>query len=85
MSSQQPNSAHFDLRIGGSAAILPENREICRSLTEVFGPLWLAPGDEVLDDLRHILRCYFPERDLATVKPLSKPTRLEQQKWKIRA
>ncbi len=36
--------------------------------------------DEVLDDLRYILRCYFPERDLATVKPLSKPTRLEQQK-----
>jgi hypothetical protein len=28
------------------AAILPENREICRSLTEVFGPLWLVrvPG-----------------------------------------
>src|SRR6516165_4154319 len=36
--------------------------------------------DEVLDHLRHILRCYFPERDLTTVKPLSKPTRLEQQK-----
>jgi TnpA family transposase len=35
--------------------------------------------EEVLDDLRHILRCYFPERDPATIKPLSKPTRLEQQ------
>jgi hypothetical protein len=33
----------------------------------------------VLDDLQHILRRYFPERDLDTVKPLSKPTRLGQQ------
>ena len=33
----------------------------------------------MLDDLHHILRRYFPERDLATVKPLSKPTRLGQQ------
>jgi hypothetical protein len=35
--------------------------------------------EAVLDDLHHIVRCYFPERDLATVKPLSKPTRLGQQ------
>ncbi len=34
----------------------------------------------VLDDLHHILRRYFHERDSATVKPLSKPTRLGQQK-----
>jgi TnpA family transposase len=33
----------------------------------------------VLEDLHHILRRYFPERDPATVKPLSKPTRLGQQ------
>lgn len=33
----------------------------------------------VLDDLQHILRRYFPERDLDTVKLLSKPTRLGQQ------
>lgn len=35
--------------------------------------------EAVLDDLRHILQRYFPERDLAAIKPLSKPTRLEQQ------
>lgn len=35
--------------------------------------------EAVLDDLEHIRRRYFPERDLDTIKPLSKPTRLEQQ------
>ncbi|WP_462323083.1 DUF4158 domain-containing protein [Halochromatium sp.] len=33
----------------------------------------------VLDGLQYILLRYFPERDLNTVKPLSKPTRLDQQ------
>jgi hypothetical protein len=33
----------------------------------------------VLDDLQHILQRYFPGRDLETVKPLAKPTRLGQQ------
>ena len=33
----------------------------------------------VLDDLRHILQQYFPGKELATIKALSKPTRLEQQ------
>jgi hypothetical protein len=32
----------------------------------------------VLEDLQHILQRYFPERDLDTVKPLTKPTRLGQ-------
>jgi TnpA family transposase len=35
--------------------------------------------ETVLDDLRYILQQYFPERDLAPIKALSKPTRLEQQ------
>jgi hypothetical protein len=35
--------------------------------------------EAVLDDLEYIRRRYFPERDLDTIKPLSKPTRLEQQ------
>jgi exonuclease VII large subunit len=35
--------------------------------------------EKVLEDLRYILQQYFPERDLASVKALSKPTRLEQQ------
>jgi hypothetical protein len=35
--------------------------------------------ETVLKNLEHILRRYFPERDLDTIKPLSKPTRLEQQ------
>jgi hypothetical protein len=36
--------------------------------------------DAVLDDLRHILQQYFPGKELATIKALSKPTRLEQQR-----
>ncbi|MDQ5988682.1 MAG: Tn3 family transposase ISPsy42 [Syntrophus sp. SKADARSKE-3] len=35
--------------------------------------------DAVTDDLGHILRRYFPTRDMAEIKVLSKPTRLEQQ------
>src|SRR5262249_26109765 len=35
--------------------------------------------ETALDDLRYILRQYFPERDLASITVLSKPTRLEQQ------
>jgi TnpA family transposase len=35
--------------------------------------------DAVTDDLGHILRRYFPTRDMAEIKGLSKPTRLEQQ------
>ena len=34
----------------------------------------------VQDDLRFILQQYFPDRDVATIKALSKPTRLEQQR-----
>ena len=34
----------------------------------------------VQDDLHFILRLYFPDRDVAAIKPLSKPTRLEQQR-----
>jgi TnpA family transposase len=33
----------------------------------------------VLEDLDYIIGRYFPDRDLASIKPLSKPTRLEQQ------
>lgn len=33
----------------------------------------------VLDDLRYIIEYYFPQRDLASIKALSKPTRLQQQ------
>lgn len=33
----------------------------------------------VIDDLAHVLRRYFPARDIAEIKMLSKPTRLEQQ------
>jgi hypothetical protein len=36
--------------------------------------------DAVLDDLGYILQKYFPGKELATVKALSKPTRLEQQR-----
>jgi hypothetical protein len=36
--------------------------------------------ETVLDDLAYIRRRYFPERGLETIKPLSKPTRLEQQR-----
>src|SRR5208282_5907855 len=35
--------------------------------------------DAVIDDLGHVLRRYFPTRDVAEIKVLSKPTRLEQQ------
>jgi hypothetical protein len=35
--------------------------------------------DVVTDDLGHVLRRYFPTRDVAEMKVLSKPTRLEQQ------
>lgn len=34
----------------------------------------------VLEDLGYIIGRYFPEKDLASAKPISKPTRLEQQK-----
>jgi TnpA family transposase len=36
--------------------------------------------EAVLDDLEHIRGRYFPARELAEVKALSKPTRLEQQR-----
>jgi hypothetical protein len=36
--------------------------------------------EEVLDDLSFILRQYFPDRQVASIKTLSKPTRLEQQR-----
>jgi exonuclease VII large subunit len=36
--------------------------------------------DAVLDDLHHILQRHFPGKELATIKALSKPTRLEQQR-----
>ena len=35
--------------------------------------------EAVTGDLEHILRRYFPARDIAEIKVLSKPTRLEQQ------
>src|SRR5204863_6610128 len=35
--------------------------------------------ETVLDDLRYIIEHYFPQRDLASIKALSKPTRLQQQ------
>jgi hypothetical protein len=35
--------------------------------------------NEVQEDLRHILERHFPGRALATIRELSKPTRLEQQ------
>lgn len=35
--------------------------------------------EAVTVDLEHILRRYFPARDIAEIKVLSKPTRLEQQ------
>ncbi|MDA8308213.1 MAG: Tn3 family transposase [Deltaproteobacteria bacterium] len=35
--------------------------------------------DVVQDDLGHVLRRYFPTRNVAEIKALSKPTRLEQQ------
>jgi hypothetical protein len=40
--------------------------------------------EAVLEDLRHILGRHFPGRDPTTVKPLSKPTRLEQQQMILR-
>ncbi|MDD5673297.1 MAG: Tn3 family transposase [Chitinivibrionales bacterium] len=40
--------------------------------------------EEVLDDLSYILRKYFPDYDLNSVKALSKPTRLEQQQIILR-
>lgn len=36
--------------------------------------------EAVLDDIRHLLAHHFPDRELADVKPLSKPTRLLQQR-----
>jgi TnpA family transposase len=36
--------------------------------------------EAVLDDIRHLLARHFPGRELADVKPLSKPTRLEQRR-----
>ncbi|MEI7457677.1 MAG: DUF4158 domain-containing protein, partial [Nitrosomonadales bacterium] len=35
--------------------------------------------DVVLDDLEYIRHRYFPARDIAEIRTLSKPTRLEQQ------
>jgi hypothetical protein len=35
--------------------------------------------EAVMGDLEHILRRHFPARDIAEIKTLSKPTRLEQQ------
>jgi TnpA family transposase len=35
--------------------------------------------EAVLDDLRYLLQQFFPGKELATIKALSKPTRLEQQ------
>ena len=35
--------------------------------------------DAVTDDLGHVLHRYFPTRNMAEIKVLSKPTRLEQQ------
>lgn len=34
----------------------------------------------VLEDLRHVLNRHFPDRDLASIKTPSRPTRLEQQR-----
>lgn len=36
--------------------------------------------EEVLDDLSFILRQYFPDRQVASIKTLSKPTRLKQRR-----
>lgn len=36
--------------------------------------------DAVTDDLGHVLHRYFPTRNMAKIKVLSKPTRLEQQR-----
>ena len=36
--------------------------------------------EAVLDDIRYLLAHHFPDRELADVKPLSKPTRLLQQR-----
>jgi hypothetical protein len=36
--------------------------------------------EDVLDDLDYILQKYFPGKELTTIKDLSKPTRLEQQR-----
>ncbi len=40
--------------------------------------------EAVLDDLEHLRRRYFPTRDIAEIKMLSKPTRLEQQQVILR-
>ena len=36
--------------------------------------------DEIYDDVQYILQQYFPGRDISSIKMLSKPTRLEQQR-----
>ena len=41
--------------------------------------LFVFAREAVMGDLEHILRRYFPARDIAEIKVLSKPTRLEQQ------
>jgi hypothetical protein len=40
---------------------------------------FVYPREKVLDDLHYLLQQYFPDRDLASIKALSKPTRLDQQ------
>ncbi|MFX5660545.1 DUF4158 domain-containing protein, partial [Acinetobacter baumannii] len=39
---------------------------------------FLYEFDQVADDIAYILERYFPGRDIASVKMISKPTRLEQ-------
>jgi hypothetical protein len=39
---------------------------------------------DVLEDLRYAAALYFPEMDWALIKPLSKPTRLEQQRISLK-
>lgn len=36
--------------------------------------------NDALEDLRYVAALYFPKMDFAAIKPLSKPTRLEQQR-----
>ena len=41
--------------------------------------LFIYTLDAVREDLRHILRRYFPARDMAAIKARFRSTRLEQQ------
>lgn len=36
--------------------------------------------EQVVEDLHYIAALYFPKIDLASIRPLSKPTRLDQQR-----